>query len=105
MDAAVACHGRGVRGRGSVRNQLSDVLAFVGKDRPRANRRCLRAGIGNGTGPSASATDAQAIQSALRASLREHGESLSRVPILYGGSVNPCNALELFSCADIDGGG
>ncbi len=31
-------------------------------------------------------------------------ETADLVPILYGGSVKPDNAKELFSCADVDGG-
>ncbi|AQH05155.1 triose-phosphate isomerase (plasmid) [Burkholderia sp. KK1] len=57
-----------------------------------------------GTGRSATAEQAQAVHAALRSHLREHGVNLTNVRILYGGSIKPCNAAELFECPDIDGG-
>jgi triosephosphate isomerase len=87
-----------------VRNQLSDVLAFVG---PQSSHRFVIAYEpvwAIGTGRSASAADAQVIHAALRGCLREHSAAMEQVRILYGGSIKPNNALELLSCADIDGG-
>lgn len=54
-----------------------------------------------GTGKTAAAQDAQKVHQILRAHMSEAGES---VPIIYGGSVKPSNAEELFSQPDIDGG-
>ncbi|MBT2793585.1 triose-phosphate isomerase [Paraburkholderia strydomiana] len=88
----------------TVRDQLSDVFAFV---RPETSDRILVAYEpvwAIGTGRSASAADAQAIHAALRVCLREHGNAMEDVRILYGGSIKPDNALELLSCVDIDGG-
>ncbi|MGB1120439.1 MAG: triose-phosphate isomerase [Saprospiraceae bacterium] len=59
-----------------------------------------------GTGVTASPEQAQATQKALRAAIAEkYGEAVADdTTILYGGSVKPNNANELFGCADVDGG-
>lgn len=88
----------------TVRNQLSDVLAFVGSESSNRIVIAYEPVWAIGTGRSASAADAQAIHAALRACLGEHSKFMEQVRILYGGSIKPNNALELLSCADIDGG-
>lgn len=57
-----------------------------------------------GTGKSASAAQAQAVHAFLREQLKRRDPSLASVKLLYGGSVKPGNAVELFGQADIDGG-
>lgn len=59
-----------------------------------------------GTGETASPEQAQEIHSFIRKTLAsEYGEMVAdNVSILYGGSVKPANAKELFTCPDIDGG-
>lgn len=59
-----------------------------------------------GTGVTASPEQAQATQKALRKVIAaQYGETVAdETTILYGGSVKPKNAKELFSCADVDGG-
>ncbi|SDV50013.1 triose-phosphate isomerase [Chitinasiproducens palmae] len=57
-----------------------------------------------GTGKSASAAEAQAVHAFLRERLRAKSAALDAVTILYGGSVKPGNATELFGMPDIDGG-
>lgn len=59
-----------------------------------------------GTGLTASPEQAQEVHAFIRNLLEKRfGASFSQlVPILYGGSVNPTNAAELFSKRDIDGG-
>ena len=54
-----------------------------------------------GTGKTAQPEEAQAVHAFIRALLAEAGPEVS---ILYGGSVKPANAKELFSQPDIDGG-
>jgi len=49
-----------------------------------------------GTGVTASPEQAQEVHA--------HTQTASALPILYGGSVKPDNAAELFSNTDIDGG-
>ncbi|MDR6388743.1 triose-phosphate isomerase [Paraburkholderia phenoliruptrix] len=57
-----------------------------------------------GTGKSASSEQAQAVHAFLRARLAVKGAEVAGVPLLYGGSVKPDNAEELFRQQDIDGG-
>lgn len=57
-----------------------------------------------GTGKSASAEQAQSVHAFLRARLASKGDEVADVPLLYGGSVKPENAEELFRQQDIDGG-
>lgn len=57
-----------------------------------------------GTGKSATSDEAQAVHAFLRSRLAAKGAAVAGVPLLYGGSVKPENAEELFREPDIDGG-
>jgi triosephosphate isomerase len=58
-----------------------------------------------GTGRTATPQQAQEVHAALRARLaRADSAAAGATRILYGGSVKPANAKELFTQADIDGG-
>ena len=58
-----------------------------------------------GTGSSASAQQAQQMHAGIRELIASHdAEVASAIQLLYGGSVSPANAAELFEQADIDGG-
>jgi triosephosphate isomerase len=58
-----------------------------------------------GTGRTATPTQAQDVHAAIRARLaRSDAPGAMAVRVLYGGSVKPGNAGELFAQADIDGG-
>lgn len=57
-----------------------------------------------GTGKSATAQQAQDVHALLRAHLGAKGANAADVQLLYGGSVKPENAEELFRQPDIDGG-
>ena len=58
-----------------------------------------------GTGRTAAPEEAQGVHALIRGRLRERfGEAADAVRVLYGGSVSPENAAELFGQADIDGG-
>ncbi len=59
-----------------------------------------------GTGKTASPEQAQDMHFAIRAAVKKKmGEKLAeKVSILYGGSVKPANALEIFKQPDVDGG-
>ncbi len=59
-----------------------------------------------GTGRTASPEDAQNAHAAIRAVLARITDDATAdaTRILYGGSVKPSNAAELFACPDIDGG-
>jgi triosephosphate isomerase (TIM) len=59
-----------------------------------------------GTGVTASSAQAQEMHAFIRSLLSEKfGDDVSQeIPILYGGSCNAQNAVELFANADVDGG-
>ena len=59
-----------------------------------------------GTGIAATPEDAEDMMAHIRSTLNvKYGDPTSQeVPLLYGGSVKPENALELFQQPDIDGG-
>jgi triosephosphate isomerase len=58
-----------------------------------------------GTGQTASPEQAQQVHASIRAQLAAEDATIAgRVRILYGGSVKPGNAADLFACEDIDGG-
>ena len=57
-----------------------------------------------GTGKTASPDEAQEVHTVLRTCLADHGVAAEQIRVLYGGSVKPNNAKELFAMADIDGG-
>lgn len=58
-----------------------------------------------GTGKTATPAQAQEVHAFIRSELRAHDAKIAdSLPILYGGSVKPANAAELFSQPDVDGG-
>jgi triosephosphate isomerase len=57
-----------------------------------------------GTGLTASPEQAQSVHAFMRARLQESTAAASQSCMLYGGSVKPGNAKELFGMPDIDGG-
>jgi triosephosphate isomerase len=58
-----------------------------------------------GTGRTATPAQAQEVHAAIRAQLvRADSNAAQNVRVLYGGSVKPGNAAELFAQPDIDGG-
>ncbi|TDR39445.1 triosephosphate isomerase [Tahibacter aquaticus] len=58
-----------------------------------------------GTGRTASAEQAQAVHAFIRSQLAKCDATITNLlRILYGGSVKPSNAAELFAQADVDGG-
>jgi len=58
-----------------------------------------------GTGKTASPEQAQEVHAYIRSRLASwNGEAAAGMRLLYGGSVKPDNAKELFSMADVDGG-
>ncbi|HKX08608.1 MAG TPA: triose-phosphate isomerase [Stellaceae bacterium] len=56
-----------------------------------------------GTGRTATAVQVAEVHAHLRSLLRVRVKDAAEVPILYGGSVKPGNALELLSVANVDG--
>jgi triosephosphate isomerase len=58
-----------------------------------------------GTGLTASPGQAQAIHAFIRSEVASRDARIANsLPVLYGGSVKPANAVELFSQPDVDGG-
>jgi len=58
-----------------------------------------------GTGRTASPDQAQAVHAFIRALVGAADSAMgTRLPLLYGGSVKPGNARELFAMPDVDGG-
>ena len=58
-----------------------------------------------GTGRTATPAQAQAVHAFIRGQIRDLDARIAdSLPILYGGSVKPDNAAELFSQPDVDGG-
>ncbi|MGQ0502816.1 MAG: triose-phosphate isomerase [Panacagrimonas sp.] len=58
-----------------------------------------------GTGRNATAAQAQAAHQYLRGLIAQRSASIAgSARVLYGGSVKPDNANELFACPDVDGG-
>jgi triosephosphate isomerase len=58
-----------------------------------------------GTGRTATPEQAQEVHAFIRGELAAHDAKIAgSLPILYGGSVKPANAAELFAQPDIDGG-
>jgi len=57
-----------------------------------------------GTGRTATPEQAEAMHGVIRRCMQEHfGAVGAAIPIIYGGSVKPENASELFGCENIDG--
>lgn len=59
-----------------------------------------------GTGKTASSQQAQEMHAELRQHIaQKYSDDIAQsISILYGGSVKPANAKELFACPDVDGG-
>lgn len=58
-----------------------------------------------GTGRTASPAQAQAVHAFIRGEVAAHDARIAdSLPLLYGGSVKPDNAAELFAQPDVDGG-
>ncbi|AOV17323.1 triose-phosphate isomerase [Acidihalobacter aeolianus] len=57
-----------------------------------------------GTGLTATPEQAQSVHAYLRSRLRAVGAAADQTRLLYGGSVKPDNAAQLFAMPDIDGG-
>ncbi|PKO34596.1 MAG: triose-phosphate isomerase [Betaproteobacteria bacterium HGW-Betaproteobacteria-7] len=88
-----------------VARQLSAVIDRVGIAAMRAAVLAYEPVWAIGTGVTASPAQAQEVHAAIRAQLAEADAAVAEVMcILYGGSVKPGNAAELFAQADIDGG-
>ncbi|WP_120995913.1 triose-phosphate isomerase [Stutzerimonas urumqiensis] len=88
-----------------VKRQLDAVMRIVGVESLGEAVFAYEPVWAIGSGLSATPEQAQEVHAAIRARLAENSVELAeKARILYGGSVKPENALELFDMADIDGG-
>ncbi len=88
-----------------VCRQLNAVLDAVGAETLAAGALAYEPVWAIGTGKTATPQQAEQVHAALRACVAARSEqAAAALRILYGGSVKPANAKELFGMADIDGG-
>ena len=89
-----------------VKNQLDNTVMKVDKNSWKKIILAYEPVWAIGTGETASAEQAQEMHEYVRKCISESfGEEISNnVSILYGGSVKPNNASEIFSKKDVDGG-
>jgi triosephosphate isomerase len=89
-----------------VENQLRDGLFHLDKDAWSEIILAYEPVWAIGTGETASPEQAQEMHSFIRETVRHtYGSEIAdTVSILYGGSVKPDNAKEIFSKEDVDGG-
>jgi triosephosphate isomerase len=88
-----------------IRAQLAAILDLLKVDELGSGALAYEPVWAIGTGRTATPAQAQEAHAALRAQLTERDAGAAQaVRILYGGSVKPANAAELFMQPDIDGG-
>jgi triosephosphate isomerase (TIM) len=87
-----------------IGTQLDAVLAILTEEQAAGIVVAYEPVWAIGTGKTARPGQAQDVHAFLRHKLLEKGASVASVPLLYGGSVKPENAEELFGQKDIDGG-
>jgi len=88
-----------------VKRQLDAVLAAAGVAALDKTVLAYEPVWAIGTGKNATPQQAQDVHAYIRARFAESDKELaSRMTIVYGGSVKPGNARELFAMPDVDGG-
>jgi len=89
-----------------VRKQLTESLFHLSADQIKGIIIAYEPIWAIGTGKTASAEQAQEMHAELRKHLADqYGSDIAEeISILYGGSVKPANAKEIFAGKDVDGG-
>lgn len=88
-----------------VKSQITEVLHTLDADKFKKVIVAYEPVWAIGTGKTASSEQAQEMHAHIREVLKsKFGTAVEATPILYGGSVNPKTAPELFSQPDVDGG-
>lgn len=87
-----------------IAHQLDAVIAAAGADAVAEAVVAYEPVWAIGTGRTANPDQAQAVHAFIRGRLRESTPVADSCCMLYGGSVKPDNAAELFAMPDIDGG-
>jgi triosephosphate isomerase len=88
-----------------VRGQLREGLADIAPSEAASLVVAYEPVWAIGTGLAATAEQAQEVHAAARAALCEQfGDDGARIMLLYGGSLKPDNAEEIFAQADVQGG-
>jgi triosephosphate isomerase (TIM) len=89
----------------TISDQLQAVVELAGVEAFRGAVVAYEPVWAIGTGQTASPDQAQEIHAFIRGEIARGDATIAGLlPILYGGSVKPANAAELFSRPDIDGG-
>jgi triosephosphate isomerase len=95
----------GGRTQAVVQAQLAAVLDAIGASELARGALAYEPVWAIGTGRNATPAQAQEVHAALRAQVAQRDAAAARaLRILYGGSVKPANAADLFTQPDIDGG-
>jgi triosephosphate isomerase len=89
-----------------VRDQLEESLFHLAADALKKVVIAYEPIWAIGTGKTATSQQAQDMHAVIRKQLaKKYGDPVAQeIPLLYGGSVKPDNARELFSRPDVDGG-
>ena len=89
-----------------VRQQVEEALFHLSADTVQKVVIAYEPVWAIGTGKTATSQQAQDMHAVIRKQLAsKYGEAVAQsIHILYGGSVKPDNAKEIFSCPDVDGG-
>lgn len=89
-----------------VGNQVRNALFHLSQDQIKKMIIAYEPIWAIGTGETASPQQAQEMHASIRDLIADqYGKEISEIiPILYGGSVKPSNAREIFSQPDVDGG-